>query len=96
MGDTNGAAHHVGYGENFKNFVGGDTQFETFAEVVLDTIVAAQNHGSHETEHFFGAYIKSAFLVRLVVEAPETFDYFVIVRQDAVVHAGTVVVEFLN
>lgn len=96
MRNTNGAAHHVGDGENFKNFVGGNTKFVTFAEVVFDAIIAAQNHGSHEAEHFFGTHIEGTLLVRLVVEAPETFDHFVVVRQDAVVHAGTVVVEFLN
>ncbi len=94
--DANGAADHVGDRENFKNLVGGHAEFVAFAKVIFDAIVAAQHHRGHETEHFFGFYVERAFLVSLVIETPKAFDNLVVVRQNALVHAGAVVVEFSN
>ena len=96
VGDTNGTTDHVGNGENFKNLLGRDAEFVAFAEVIFDAVVATQHHRSHEAEHFFGAYIERAFLVSLIVEAPKSFDDFVVVRQNALVHAGAVIIEFSN
>ena len=94
MRDTDRTADHIGDGENFKNLIARDAQLVAFTEVVFDTVVAAQHHGGNEAQHFFGFYIERAFLIGLVIEAPETFDDLVVVGQNALVHAGAVVVEF--
>ena len=96
MGDADGAADHVGHREDFKYLIGADAEFVAFAEVVFDAVIAAQYHGSHKTEHFLGFYVEGALLVSLVVEAPEAFDHFVVLCQNALVHAGAVVVEVCN
>ena len=96
VGDANRTADHIGDRKNFKNLVSGDAEFVAFAEVIFDAIVATQHHGRHETEHFFGAHIERTFLISLVVEAPKSFDDFVVVRQNALVHASAVVIEFSN
>lgn len=95
MRDADGTADHVGYCENFVDLVGADAEFVAFAKVILDAIVAAKYHGCHKPQHFLGAHIEGAFLVGLVIEAPESLDHFVVVCEDALVHAGAVVIEFL-
>ncbi len=96
VGDANGTADHVGDRKNFKNLVGGDAKIVAFAEVIFNAIIAAQYHGGHEAEHFFGTHIECTFLISLIVEAPKSFDDFVVVRQNAIVHAGAVIIEFSN
>jgi hypothetical protein len=96
MWDTDGTADHIGHGKYFVYLVGIHAQFVAFAEVVFDTIVAAQHHRGYEAEHFFGGYVEGTFLVGLVVKTPKAFDYLVVVCQNPLVHALAVVVEFFN
>lgn len=92
--DANRAADEVSNCKNFKNLVARNAQFVALAEMILDAIIAAQHHRSDQTKHFFGLHIERTFLVSLVVEAPKSFDDFVVVSEDALVHPGAVVVEF--
>jgi hypothetical protein len=96
MWDADRPADHIGDGEHFEELVGIDAHFVAFFEVVLDAVITAQYHRGDEPQHFLGTRVESALLVGLVIEAPEAFDDLVVVGEDALVHAGAVVVEFLN
>jgi hypothetical protein len=91
--NTDGATHHIGHCENLEDLFGGDIEFMAFAEVILDTIIAAQHHGSYQSEHLLGLHIECSLLIGLVIETPEAFDNLVVLRHQTVVHAGAVIVE---
>jgi len=44
------ASDQVGYGKHFKYFLSSGIQFIAFAQMILDTIIAAQDHRSNEAE----------------------------------------------
>lgn len=65
------------------------------AQVVFDAVVTAQDHGGHQTQQFLCADVKRPGLVGLVIQAPKSFDYQVVLRQDPVVHSGAELIKFL-
>ncbi len=52
--DHNGATNQIGDRKNFEKLFGSHTKFMAFFEVVLDTIVAPQNHRADQPEHLLG------------------------------------------
>jgi hypothetical protein len=94
MGYADGTADHIGYGKNFEDLIGRYAQFMAFPQVVFDAVIATQYHGSNQTKHLLGGYVKRPFLVGLVIQTPESFDYFVVVGKYALIHSGAVVIKF--
>src|SRR5690606_21523668 len=71
-------------------------EFMATSQVIADAVIAAQDHGGDEAEQFLGYLGKRAVLIGLVVQAEETLDDLVVVREDEVVHPLPVIVEVVD
>ena len=78
MGYTYAASDHIAYSENIEDLSRRDTILVTLLEMILDTIIAAQDQGRYQTQHLLCLYRQCAILVCLVVQAEKAIDHFVI------------------
>jgi hypothetical protein len=67
-----------------------------FFQMVLDAIVAAQYHRTSQADHFLGFYFQGPFGVGIAVQIEKALDDLVVLRQYALIHPATIVIEFFQ
>lgn len=95
MRDHDGSPHNISDREDLIYLFCGHTQLMTLAEMIPDTIVAAEDHACHQSKHLFRCFVQSARFVGVRIQIPQTLQYQVILSQDDVIHPLAVFIEFL-
>ena len=96
MGDYDAAAHHECHVEGVGNFFVGIARLDALDEVVVNAVVAAEDHGGDEAKELFGTAWKGSIVVGDGVEIEEPVDAEVTGGEDSLVHALAVGAEIFK
>jgi len=75
MRNDDRAAHYKSDVQRFLDFVVCITGFETSYDMIFNTIIAAQDQRSRQTQELFGSGGEGAVAITLSVNAVETLDF---------------------
>ena len=96
MGNDDGAADGEGDAEHLKEFLFGDAGVPALDDVIGNAVVAPEDHGSDETEHFLGADVERSRFVREGIDTEKPFNRPMIGGQYSVVHLFAERLKFFN
>jgi hypothetical protein len=90
-----GAAYYIGYGKYLVHFIGIDALLMAFAQVIFNTIIAAQHHAGYKSQHFLGAGAERPLGISIGVQVEEPVDDLVLLAEDDFIHLRPVIIKFL-
>jgi 5-formyltetrahydrofolate cyclo-ligase len=95
--DDNGPSYYQGHVHGIVQLVIREADLDTLYDVVIYTVVAAQNHGCHEPKQLFCALVERPFLIGASIQIEEPLDAQVSIgTQNSVIHFFAVSLEFVQ
>ena len=95
MRHYDGSTHDIGYCKKFIHFFRVYAQFVRFAQMVFNTIIAAQYHAGYEAKQFLGFYIQCTGGVSVGIQIPQSFNNKIILIKNYLIHSRSVLIKFL-